>query len=148
MDLLLQEKNNIVLTVLRHLDIIPKLFMKIHLTLKFISRLILLVLLTAILNGAHGTAHAMENHTNTTCIQAVYSAASTPHDCPCSPDEQHDDHDGCNKCASCACHAPLTMQLFQLVYTPIIAGLQTFTPLTVFPEVFLSLFVPPDSPNA
>ena len=119
--------------------------MRIPLPLKFISRLILVVLLTAIINGVCGNAHAMESHASAPCTPAQYSDVTSPHECPCSPDEQHSDDDGCNRCVNCACHAPLIMNRFQLVYTPVIANLHIVTPLTVLPEVFLSLFVPPDS---
>lgn len=120
--------------------------MRIPIYLKFISRLILLVLLTATINGVCGNAHAMDSHASGPCVQNN-SNVTSPHECPCSPDEQQSDDDGCNRCVNCACHAPLIMNRFQLVYTPVIADLHIITPLTVLPEVFLSLFVPPDSAN-
>jgi hypothetical protein len=133
------------LTALRHFDNITILIMRKHLPLNIISRLILLVLLTAIINGVCGNTHAMDSHASGPCSPTNYSDVTSPHECPCSPDGQHSDDDGCSRCVNCACHAPLIMNRFQLVYTPVIADLQIITPLTVLPEVFLSLFVPPDS---
>jgi hypothetical protein len=133
------------LTGLDYLDIIRTKLMRIPLPLILISRIVLFVLLTTLINSMYGTP-ITECHAAGSNSPVAYSDVSTPHDCPCFPhDEQHTDHDGCTQCVNCACHAPLTMHPFQLVYRPVIAVLQTLVPLTILPEVFLSLFVPPDS---
>lgn len=119
--------------------------MRKSLLLTFISRLILFVLLTTMISSVYGTEFTMECHAAGTKPPASYSDVSPQHECPCSPDEQHGDHDGCVQCVNCACHAPLTSQPILLVYNPVIATLRALTPLAILPEVFLSLFVPPDS---
>jgi hypothetical protein len=120
--------------------------MRISLPLTFIYRIILFVILTTLINGVYGSAYITECHAAGASSPAVLSSdVATPHECPGSSDGQHPDHDGCTQCVNCACHAPLTMHPFQLVYNPVIADLPTTVPLTILPEVFLSLFVPPDS---
>jgi len=55
-----------------------------------------------------------------TSDQVSLTEISNPHQAPCSPLEQNHDYDGCNHCVTCACHAPLMVQSFQLVYSPTI----------------------------
>ncbi len=77
--------------------------------------------------------------------RASHVEMSAPHQCPCSPHEQHNDYDGCDTCSNCACHASLTIQQFQLRYNPMILDLSTSHPFKHLPEVFLSKFIPPQN---
>jgi len=116
--------------------------------LKFISGLILLVMVTITVCGVHESAHAMQSHVSAAGDQTSPSDISESHQCPCSPLEQHNEYDGCDTCVNCACHAPLASQPFQFNYFPSVQDcLYAPTPLNFFPEVYLSLFVPPDSTN-
>ncbi len=120
-------------------------YMRKQTSLKYFSRLLLMVMLTVMVNGAHECAHAMQ-----TDVTAARGLASNPeisaaHECPCAPLEQHNDYDGCDKCVNCVCHASLAIQPFQISYNPIILDLNTFASFNFLPAVYLSLFVPPDS---
>jgi len=115
--------------------------MRAFLHLKFISSVLLLVMLTVALNGTHESAHAMQNPVNT-ANSALENPA--PHDnTPCTPFEHQEDYDGCDSCVNCSCHASLTIQPMQLGYNPIISNLQTFEPFRFLPEVYLTKFIPP-----
>jgi hypothetical protein len=105
-----------------------------------------MILLTVTINGVHESAHAMQSHVTVASDQASASEISASHQCPCTPLEQHKDYDGCNTCVNCTCHAPLTIQPFQLSYNPsVLDDLYASAPFNFLPEVYLSLFVPPDS---
>lgn len=108
--------------------------------LKFISRLVLIVMLTVTINSLHESAHAMSGHDLTQNSPAEMFAG---HSCPCAPMEQHKDYDGCDNCINCVCHAPLTVKPFQLDYNPIIVELSASDPFKFLPEVYLSKFIPP-----
>ena len=110
---------------------------------KFISWVILVVMLTATIHCVHESAHAMQSNVAEADNQGLHSEISTPHQCPCTPLEQHNDDDGCDTCINCTCHAPLAIQPLQLSYNPIISNLSTSDPFKHLPEVYLSKFVPP-----
>jgi hypothetical protein len=113
--------------------------------LKFLSLILLTVMLTVTINGVHESAVAMQSHVFAVSDQASHTLVSVPHKCPFTPLEQHKDFDGCDTCISCSCHAPLAFQQFQLSYNPIIINLSTSDPYTHLPEVFLSKFIPPQN---
>jgi hypothetical protein len=100
-------------------------------------------MLTVTINGVHISAHAMQSHVIDASIQASSAENSASHQCPCSPLEEHKDCDGCDTCINCACHAPLSIEQFQLSYNPIILDMSTSDPFKHLPEVFLSKFIPP-----
>ncbi len=116
-----------------------------HVPLNFFSRILILVMLVVMSNGAHESAHAMQNHEAAANELVSQPELSESHECPCAPLEQHNDCDGCDKCVNCNCHAPLTVRPFQICYNPIILDLGKFHQFSFLPEVYLSLFVPPDS---
>jgi len=64
-----------------------------------------------------------------------------------SPDNQNTgDNDMCGSCRYCACHAPLLHQPIQLACVPQYNLLQpTGEPFEAPPEVYLSIFIPPQS---
>lgn len=108
--------------------------------LKVISSILLLVMLSVTINGAHESAHAMQSPVNSASSALD---APAPDDPPCTPFEHHHDYDGCDSCVNCSCHASLTIEPFQLSYNPVISDLHTFDPFKHLPEVYLSKFVPP-----
>lgn len=114
--------------------------MRTFIHLKLIAAVLLLVMLTVTINGAHESAHAMQSPVTTTSSAAE---APAPHDTPCTPFEHHQDNDGCDSCVNCVCHVSLTVQLFQLSYNPVISELQTADPFRFLPEVYLTRFIPP-----
>ena len=117
--------------------------MQKHIPLKIFSWIILVLMLTVTIDGVHESAHAMQGHVTAAIDPASPSEISSSHQCPCFPLEQHKDYDGCDSCDNCACHAPLTMQQFQLSYNPVISDLSMADPFRYLPEVYLSKFIPP-----
>ena len=114
--------------------------------LKFVSQLLLVIMLIMAVNGVHESAHAMQDHVKASNYQVSLSQVSAPHQCPCTPPAEHKDYDGCNTCINCTCHAPMTIQQIQISYNPsILDNLYASPPFIFLPKVYLSLFVPPDS---
>ena len=111
--------------------------------LKFVSQLLLVIMLIVAVNGVHESAHAMQDHVKASSDQASLSQISAPHQCPCTPPADHKDYDGCDTCINCACHAPLPVQVFKLSCNSTILNVSTSEPFTYLPEVYLSKFVPP-----
>lgn len=120
--------------------------MRKQIPLIFFSRLLLMVMLAVMGNGVHESAHGMQTHVTAASDQASPSEISASHQCPCAPLEQHNDYDGCDTCVNCTCHAPLTIQPFQLSYNPsILDNLYASDPFKHLPEVYLTRFIPPQS---
>ncbi|MBI5485034.1 MAG: hypothetical protein HY888_11320 [Deltaproteobacteria bacterium] len=110
--------------------------------LNFLSWFLIVVMLSVAINGVHESAHAMQKHVS---VEAASQDFSLSHECPCPPIDQHNDCDGCDICSNCTCNAPLTVKPFQLSYNPFMMDLSSPDPAGFSPEVYLSLFVPPDS---
>ena len=106
----------------------------------------LIVMMTVTICSVHAGAHAMQNGDSEASDQSSHSDVSVPHQCPCSPLDQHKDYDGCDTCFNCPCHAPLTVQPLQLSYNPIVINLNTSEPFKYLPEVYLTKFIPPQIP--
>ena len=113
--------------------------------LKFISLLLVVVMLTIAINGVLETAHALQRHATAVSDHVSSSEILESHQCPCAPLEPHNDFDGCDTCVNCSCHAPLTIQQLMLSYNPLESDMHKSTSFNFLPEVYLSLFVPPDS---
>jgi hypothetical protein len=111
--------------------------------LKTYSWLLLVVMLTVAINGAHASAHAMQDYRTTISDRSTTTELSASDQCPCCPMEQHDHSDGCDDCVNCACHAPLTVQQFQLAYSPVLLILDKPSPFQFLPEVYIPKFIPP-----
>ncbi|ACM19217.1 hypothetical protein Geob_0855 [Geotalea daltonii FRC-32] len=111
---------------------------------KFISWILLLVVMTVTLHCVTENAHAVQN-----CLPMAGDPTSCQkiqsHQCPCSPPEQDQNHNDCDACINCVCHAPLTVQQFHLSYKPIIISFSSSDPFKHLPEVYLSKFVPPQN---
>ncbi|MGB9080008.1 MAG: hypothetical protein WCD00_01835 [Desulfuromonadaceae bacterium] len=74
---------------------------------------------------------------------ACSSTTTAPCDgCPCSDGQGPDCCD--TSFCSCACHAPLSQGL-RLVYAPVIVTQHFREPAGSSPQVFLSIFVPPQN---
>jgi hypothetical protein len=83
--------------------------MRKNIHLKFISSVLVTVLLTVTILCVHENAYATHHHATIVKITS-HTQITVPADCPASPLEQHKECDGCDTCAHCACHAPLTIQ--------------------------------------
>jgi hypothetical protein len=92
------------------------------------------------LPGAHETAVSMHGHDS----QQVHDSR-----CPNAPSQPHssDDHVCVDDCG-CPCHAPLLSSPITLTYSLSFTYLHNAVQTQYIPEVYLSLFVPPDSANA
>jgi hypothetical protein len=110
---------------------------------KFLSMIFLVVTLTVTINGVYACAHDTDSQMSAAGDHASSLGISASHHCPCCPVEQHNNCDDCDACTNCFCHAPLTIQPFQLYYNPNIRDLSTSDPLKHLPEVYLSKFIPP-----
>lgn len=117
--------------------------MNLKIFLKLISSIVLLALLIVTICGIYKSADAMQSYIFPPQNQASHAEIAAPHNCPCTPQEQHSDYDGCDTCINCACHAPITVDLFKLAYTPSICSLTFPDPFQSLPEVYLSKFIPP-----
>jgi hypothetical protein len=111
--------------------------------LKLFAMILLVIMLTVMINGSHACAHDMDCQMSAASDHGSPSVISASHHCPCCPVEQHNDCDDCDTCINCTCHAPLTIQAFQLDYNPNIRELSTSEPFKHLPEVYLSKFIPP-----
>ncbi|NTW70477.1 MAG: hypothetical protein HGB23_11670 [Chlorobiaceae bacterium] len=109
----------------------------------FLSRLLLLMLLTASINGQFSSAHA---------VQTTLAAAITGEEFVMLPAMQreknstneHHKHTGeCHTCGNCLCHVILPVQSLKLDYNPAVISFCTFKPIANLPEVTLSRFIPP-----
>lgn len=63
--------------------------------------------------------------------------------CPACPDKGGSDADHDAASCFCPCHLPLIVQPVRICPAPLISRLFFFEPLTVFPEVYLPKFIPP-----
>jgi hypothetical protein len=113
--------------------------------IKFSSLILLVVMLTATINGVYECAHAMPESPAMAGEQISAALFSSADQCPCPPLGQQNDCDGCDTCVDCVCASFLTSQRFHFSYNPSLQDLHRFEPFTYLPEVYLSLFVPPQS---
>jgi hypothetical protein len=112
-----------------------------------LSLLIISIILCATTVGYCHEAHAAEDILCQQCLQGggAFFVSSGDGQADSSQDAGHCGHDDCASACYCSCHLPLAVARIELDYSPIITAhltQQTFTPPQ---EIFLSLFVPPDS---
>ncbi len=120
--------------------------MRKSIPLKFVSHLLLVIMLIVAVHGVHESAHAMQGSVTASNDSAITKAEySAPQHCPCAPPVQHKDYDGCDTCINCSCHAPLAVQQLVINYNPIILNAGFSDPYQHLPEVFLSKFIPPQN---
>lgn len=112
--------------------------------MKIFSLLLLVVMLTAVLDGAFRSARAAQVSPAAATLQVLEDGGNPPHGCPCPP-TNHNDCDDCDDCADCICNCFLTSQLFSLSYKPFLQDLHSHTPFSFLPEVYLSRFIPPQN---
>jgi hypothetical protein len=95
------------------------------------------VLCAGELPGAHETASISHEHD---------MAQIHGNSCPCTPSPQHspDDHICIDDC-DCPCNAPLPSTILTYTTHRSFTNLYHAELIQQFPEVYLSLFVPPDS---
>lgn len=117
--------------------------MRKFIPVKIFSLILVVVMLTVAISGVHESAQATQSNVGAVDDKGLHSEIAESRQCPCAPLEQHKECDGCDSCVNCACHAPLTVQQFQLSYNPLIVNLSTFDLFRFLPEVYLSKFIPP-----
>jgi hypothetical protein len=92
------------------------------------------------LPGAHETAAAMHGHD---------SHQDHDNTCPGNPSQSHPSNDHvCVDDCGCPCHAPLLTAPITLTYSYSFTYLYHTELTRHIPEIYLSLFVPPDSATA
>jgi hypothetical protein len=74
---------------------------------------------------------------------AVSCDADADPSCPACPDKGGSDADHDAASCFCPCHLPLIVQPVRICPAPLMSRLFFFEPLTVFPEVYLPKFIPP-----
>lgn len=62
---------------------------------------------------------------------------------PCCPTDNDSASDHCGTCFSCPCSAPLSSHGALVSYAPLIASISFFEHHNAPPDVYLSIFVPP-----
>jgi hypothetical protein len=93
--------------------------------------------------GAEEIALAKSLKTAHAAIPSLTSIKSNPI-CPCN--QNPDDEGLCGPCRYCACHAPLIAQPVHLACPTSQECIITFLePFEVLPEVYLSIFIPPQN---
>lgn len=66
--------------------------------------------------------------------------------CPVCPPCSGDHPQTCGgHCLSCPCHAPVGASPIAIAYSPSVSFIRAADPYILFPEVFLSRFVPPQN---
>jgi hypothetical protein len=89
-------------------------------------------------------------------LPGIHDTASAPHDqdmsqvydsrCPCSPSQSHTPFDHfCAGDCGCPCQAPLSSSVLTFIHSRSFTYLYPTEITRHIPEVFLTLFVPPDS---
>jgi len=87
--------------------------------------------------GAHDKAHASAAHAS----EQIHGSS-----CPGTPSPQHDPGDHfCTGGCGCPCQAPLAPSPAAVSYSPSSTDLYHVEVFRHVPEVYLSLYVPPDS---
>ena len=111
-----------------------------------IIALVLLVAIAAFAFDGPGSAHAMDD-----CGQASYGKADvisandfSADDTPCCPGNAATLGDCCS-CHLCPCHAPLAPGAVQFRYSPVVLNYPVSESSKGIPEVYLSIFVPPQN---
>jgi len=95
------------------------------------------VLCAGELPGVHDTASAQHEHD----LSQIHES-----DCPCSPSPSHAPFDHfCSGDCGCPCQAPLSSSALTFIHSRSFTYLYPTEITRHIPEVFLSLFVPPDS---
>jgi hypothetical protein len=111
-------------------------------TYNYIIGTVLIVIYLALpaTNLAHAAAlEAGEFPTRTACSSTTASPGDS---CPCTDGKMSDCCDAAF--CSCVCHAPLGHGL-RLVYAPVVVVQSFREPTGSLPQVFLSIFVPPQN---
>ena len=118
-------------------------FMHKYSAITLFSRFLLLILLTASINGGFSGVHAMQttvvpeqNRESFATLSAMHTSKKTAH--------EHHNHSGeCYTCSNCLCQVILSVQSIRLDYNPVITSFCSFKPITNLPEIILSRFIPP-----
>ncbi|MBT0654690.1 hypothetical protein [Geomobilimonas luticola] len=112
---------------------------------KFVTLLLLAVVITASVMGLCRETHAVEQcwdgHGGQETV-ACQLVGEGDH-CPSCPAGEHAGHNDCDSSCYCSCHLPLTSHFGFSVHTPHVSTLVPIDSFFRFPEVYLPKFVPP-----
>lgn len=112
-----------------------------------LSLLLIAVILCATTAGLCHEAHAAEEVLCKQCpaVDKTSRISMLDGQSRSCPDAGHTDHEHGGSACYCPCHLPVSSTKIQLLYSPDITS--HLTQITVLPpqDIFLSLFVPPDS---
>lgn len=110
---------------------------------KFVTLLLLAVVIAASVVGLCREAHAVEECWGSHGAEtSACSLAGADDHCPSCPADEHTGG-GCASSCYCSCHLPVTSQFGFSVHTPHVSTLVPLDSFFRFPEVYLPKFVPP-----
>jgi len=109
----------------------------------FLSRSLLLILLTALINGQFSSAHQMQSSVSPTKTGESFALASAKHSDQKTSQKHHEHSGDCHICSNCIYHVFLPVQPIKLDYNAVITSFCSFKLVVNLPEVTLSRFIPP-----
>jgi len=113
---------------------------------KLLSFVLIALILCATSTGLCHEVHTAEAALCKHCSpqDGASYAASQDGQCPSCPDADHaDEH--CSAACYCSCHLPVIATGIEFAYSPVITDHLTQHAFAPPQDIFLSLFVPPDS---
>lgn len=116
--------------------------MKLYFLRKYFALFVLLAVFSAAVAGVchEGDKHAFQEKVDVIVVNSCPGQESPA--CPC---EDKTDTGTCGSSCGCPCHSPLTAEPFRVGCSRDIAVLALFEPFTVFPQVYLPIFIPPQN---
>ena len=109
----------------------------------FLSRFLLLILLTTSVGGQFSSAHEMQTSVSPTKTGESFALASAKHSDQKTSQRRHEHSGDCHICSNCINHVFLPVQTIKLDYNAVITSFCSFKPIVNLPEVTLSRFIPP-----
>ncbi|MBT0665571.1 hypothetical protein KI809_14780 [Geobacter pelophilus] len=111
-----------------------------------IAILVIVSLIASVVGGlcsdVHPDAHC-SLEAGSSCAKISKAPCSST---PCNPDHDgHSDDGHCDDCCGCSCNRSVVSTVVYLHYSPLVTTLSGNEPSSVFPEVFIPKFVPPES---
>jgi hypothetical protein len=113
-----------------------------------ITHIISLLLIALILCGsAVSLCHDLHLSEKAICTHAPQDLVkkSTSEPCPSCPDADHSETHHCTSVCDCCSHLQVNTTALQLFYAPIVSNLSHQEILKSPRDIYLSIFVPPDS---
>jgi len=112
-------------------------------TVTFFSRFLLLILLTASIDGKFDSTHAIQKSVVSADNFESFAVLSAMRTDKKNSHKHHEHSSECHTCSNCTCHVLLPVQTIKLDYNPVITSFCSFKLIVHLPEVTLSRFIPP-----